>query len=166
VSDLTAAEIAERVATLARAREMFPEVFGDDPRPLAIGTGAGLRDALGVSKTAIDLAMSWWTTRPDYARSVAAPGSKRWNLDGTVAGDVSAEHRADAIEKLENPYGKPKTQQQQEQGPTVMTATVQTKAIKATVALEPSDIAKIKVPNSVSRVVLRVEVAGRALTAI
>jgi sRNA-binding protein len=124
VSELTDAEIAARAATLARAREMFPVVFGDEVRPLAIGAGARLREALGVSKAAVDPVMTWWTTRPDYTRAVAAPGSQRWNLDGTVAGDVSAQHRAEAIEKLANPYGKPKAPQQQE-GPTVMTATVQ-----------------------------------------
>jgi hypothetical protein len=163
VFDLTEAEIAERVATLARVREMFPAVFGDDPKPLAIRTGARLREALGVSDQAIGTMMLWWVTRPSYTRAVAAQGSQRWNLDGTVAGDVSDEHRKDASDALANSAGKPKSQQQE--GPTVMTATVQAKSIKATVVLETSDIVQLKVPNGVSRVLLRVEVAGRALTA-
>jgi hypothetical protein len=163
VFNLTDAEIAERVATLARAKAMFPAVFGDEPKPLAIGTGAKLREALNVSEQAIGLMMVWWVTRPDYTRAVAAPASQRWNLDGTVAGDVSDEHRADAIDALAYPSGRPKSQQQE--GPTVMTATVQAKSIKATAVLEAAEIAQLKVPSGVSRVLLRVEVAGRALTA-
>jgi hypothetical protein len=79
-------------------------------------------------------------------------------LDGSVAGDVSAQHRADAVAALS---GTPKIKQEK----TIISATIQAKSIKATVVLEASDIARLEVPNGVSRVVLRVQVAGRALSA-
>ncbi len=76
---------------------------------------------------------------------MAAPDSKRWNLDGTVAEDVSSEHRADAADALSHPGKKRDPQQKRERR--VMSATIQAKSIKATVVLEASDVARIKIPN-------------------
>jgi sRNA-binding protein len=131
-----------------------------------IGVHVTLMKALNLTKDATDHLMAWWTRRSDYLRAVAAPGSQRFNLDGTVAGEVSDQHRADTATALTAPKGKPKPKPiPQERGPLIMSATLQAKSIKATVLLDASDISRLRVLEGTSKVALRVNVGNRAITA-
>jgi hypothetical protein len=161
---LTDVETAERVKTLATARDLFPAVFGDDAKPLAIGAHTALRTALNTNVQAIEHLLAWWTRRPEYLRAVAEPDSRRWNLDGSVAGDVSPQQRVEALSLLGAPDAI-RLKSPQPMGPTIMSATVSARSIKATVVLEAADIARLKVLPGTSRVALQVNVAGRALLA-
>lgn len=156
---VTDEEIAERGALLARARERYPAAFGDEPRPLAIGIDKILRDALGASNATVSRLLTWWCMRPEYISALTAPGSQRYNLDGTIAGDVIPEHR-EAVRKPRQPR-----QNQPQEERVTMSATVTGKSLKATVVLDASEIARLKVGANVSRVALRVEVSGRTVTA-
>jgi sRNA-binding protein len=82
---------------------------------MAIGAGALLRDALGISETEATHLRRWWVTRRPYCEAMAEPDSKRYNLDGSIADDVSEAHRNDAREQLarllrgERPAKAPRT---------------------------------------------------------
>jgi len=73
---------------------------GEQVRLMAIGAGALLRDALGISETEATHLLRWWVTRRPYCEAMAEPDSKRYNLDGSVADDVSEAHRHDARVQL------------------------------------------------------------------
>jgi sRNA-binding protein len=85
------------MASLAAAKEAFPLVFdADRPLPLAIGVSVDIRVALGLSPSECGVLMRWWCQGPLYLRALAAPGSQRHKLDGTVVGPVAQDERAHA----------------------------------------------------------------------
>lgn len=90
---------AAALACLAVFRARF-EVFRK-PVPLAIG----IRDELTASfademtPAEIALALAFWVRRKAYQQQLAA-GGQRFGLDGKPAGEVTAEQRALAAEKL------------------------------------------------------------------
>jgi sRNA-binding protein len=55
-----------------------------------------IRAALGLSFSECGLLMRWWCQGPLYLRALAAPGSQRHKLDGTVVGPVTEDGRAHA----------------------------------------------------------------------
>jgi len=59
-----------------------------------------LRDALGISETEGIHLLRWWVTQRPYCEAMAEPDSKRYNLDGSIADDVSEAHRQDARGQL------------------------------------------------------------------
>jgi hypothetical protein len=94
---LSDSQVAARVASLAAAREAFPLLFdADRPLPLAIGVSVDIRAALGLSRSECGVLMRWWCQGPLYLRALAAPGSQRHKLDGTVVGPVAENERAHA----------------------------------------------------------------------
>ena len=103
----TPADIATREANLRICADRFPALFGAQVRPLAIGAGALLRDALGISEIEATHLLKWWVTQRPYYEAVAEPGSKRYNLDGSIADDVSEAHRHDARGQLARLWGGP-----------------------------------------------------------
>lgn len=70
--------------------------------PLAIGvrTQTIADRPKHISSNALQIARRRWCGSPRYLAKVAAQGSMRYNLDGTVAESVSDEHRAAAQEAL------------------------------------------------------------------
>jgi hypothetical protein len=96
-ANLSDSQVAARVASLAAAREAFPLVFdADRPLPLAVGVSVDIRAALGLSRSECGVLMRWWCQGPLYLRALAAPGSQRHKLDGTVVGPVAENERAHA----------------------------------------------------------------------
>jgi sRNA-binding protein len=96
----TPEDMAKREANLRICAERFPALFGAQVRPLAIGAGALLREALGLSETEATHLLRWWVSRRPYCEAMAEPGSQRYNLDGSIAEDVSEAHRQDARVQL------------------------------------------------------------------
>jgi hypothetical protein len=96
-AELSDRQVAARVASLAAARAAFPLVSdADRPLPLAIGVSVDIRAALGLSPSECGVLMRWWCRGPLYLRALAAPGSQRHKLDGTVVGPVAEDERAHA----------------------------------------------------------------------
>jgi sRNA-binding protein len=102
----TPEDIATREANLRICAERFPALFGAQVRPMAIGAGALLRETLALSETEATHLLRWWVTRWAYCEAMAAPDSKRYNLDGSIADDVSEAHRQDARTQLARMRGK------------------------------------------------------------
>ena len=102
----TSEDIARREANLRVCAERFPALFGAQVRPMAIGAGALLREALGISETEATHLLRWWVTQRPYREAVAEPDSKRYNLDGSIADDVSEAHRNDARGQLARRRGE------------------------------------------------------------
>jgi len=87
-----AGPIARRVADLAECRRRFPVLFdADRPLPLAIGIHKPLAELFSVKRAGFLL--KWWTRCPAYVAAVAA-GGRRYNLDGTDAGEITEEQRS------------------------------------------------------------------------
>ncbi|HET9123133.1 MAG TPA: ProQ/FINO family protein [Acidiferrobacteraceae bacterium] len=80
----------------------FPAVFDvRNPRPLAIGCRQQIAAALGKAEHRVgQLLWDKWLNRLDYLAAVAAPGSRRLNVDGSDAGEVAKEHRTYAAARL------------------------------------------------------------------
>lgn len=53
-----------------------------------------------ISSNSLQIARKRWCRSPRYLTMLSAPGSMRYNLDGTYAEPVSNEHRAAALEAL------------------------------------------------------------------
>lgn len=89
-------------APIERLAVMYPAIFDfHAPRPLALGTYHHVAAALpDLSHGAVSRLLQRWTKRLNYLAAIAAPGSRRFNLDGSDAGEVSDEHRAHAAERL------------------------------------------------------------------
>jgi ProP effector len=95
----TSANPQELVAALA---QLFPAVFVTDRwaphKPLKVGIGNDLLTR-GVLRRAETRVLSWYVARRMYQLALAA-GGPRYDLDGNVAGEVSAEHIEAARAKL------------------------------------------------------------------
>jgi RNA chaperone ProQ/FINO-like protein len=82
---------------IERLAAMYPIPFNmHAPLPLALGVTQDIAKALGIHPHAAQAVLARWTSRMNYLAAMAAPGSRRFNLDGTDAGEVSDEHRAHA----------------------------------------------------------------------
>lgn len=85
--------------------ELYPHIFDKKaPKPLAIGFFQELcmdvRDnGYNLSNSVLRAAMTIWTNRFEYLREVIKPNSVRYNLDGSVQGAVSDDHRGAAIKR-------------------------------------------------------------------
>lgn len=92
-------------AGIAALQLAFPALFSrDQPKPLAIGTTLQLAKLRRAGVLCIPLAiqraaMNSWLASPSYQRALAITPC-RYNLDGTVFGAVSDDHRQHAIDKL------------------------------------------------------------------
>ncbi len=78
----------------------FPAVFDGTFHPLAMGTFQQLRDQRpdDISVTDLRIALGWYASRVEYLQNVIN-GLPRLNLDGSVAGTVTAEEIAAAEKK-------------------------------------------------------------------
>jgi len=82
---------------IERLAAMYPATLNmHTPLPLALGINQDIAKALGIHPHAAQAVLARWTNRMNYLAAVAAPGSRRFNLDGTDAGEVSDDHRAQA----------------------------------------------------------------------
>jgi ProP effector len=92
---------AARAGNVAALAERFPVVFGDadKPAPLAIGCANAVRAALAMTWSQSGDLMHWWTHRPAYYQALIA-GGPRYNLDGTVDGEVTPHQQAHATKAL------------------------------------------------------------------
>jgi ProP effector len=92
-------------AGLEALQKAFPKIFNrNQPKPLAIGTTlqlAKMRRAgiLNIPLSIQRAAMNSWIASPNYHRALARTPC-RYNLDGSVYGPVSDDHRQRAIDKL------------------------------------------------------------------
>ena len=92
--------ISARVVNLAALAERFPSVFNaDKPLPLAIRTDKAVREALALPWSQGNDLLHWWTHRPAYYQALTA-GGPRYNIDGTVNGEVTPHQQAHAIKAL------------------------------------------------------------------
>jgi RNA chaperone ProQ/FINO-like protein len=86
---------------IERLAGLYPAVFNvHAPKPLALGVNWQGAQALGIHPRLVEGALARWTDRVNYLAALAAPGSRRFNLDGSDAGEVDAEHRQHAADKL------------------------------------------------------------------
>jgi hypothetical protein len=82
---------------IERLAAMYPTTLNmHAPLPLALGINQDIANALGIHPHAAHAVLARWTSRMNYLAAVAAPGSRRFNLDGTDAGEVSDDHRGQA----------------------------------------------------------------------
>ena len=91
--------------------ENYPDVFNpDSPKPLKLGIRKKLFKTRPewVTKKALDRTLCNWTKRRAYLQALAA-GGHRYNLDGTPAGEISAEHQANAKRRQHPPNKQPKS---------------------------------------------------------
>jgi hypothetical protein len=99
----------ERKALIGSARELeaalverFTPVFDRArPKPLAIGIHEAIAAAIGdLDRRVLGMFIRYWTWRWPYLKAVAADGSVRHALDGSVVGPVSDEHRQGAADRI------------------------------------------------------------------
>jgi len=91
-------------ATLALLLATFP-VFRDG-QPLAIGIHKTLRQRLPELKDAdLRLALRRHVSSTKYLKAIAN-GDRRYDLDGQPAGEISAEHKQEALDALKERFRK------------------------------------------------------------
>lgn len=82
--------------------ELYPDIFNKNtPKILAIGfyQQLAMDDSSGLTNTVLRSVLMIWTNRFEYLREVIKPNAVRYNLDGSVQGEVSPEHRLAAIQR-------------------------------------------------------------------
>lgn len=83
--------------------KLYPFIFNKKaPKPLAIGFFQQLcmdvrENDYNLSNAVLRAALTIWTNRHEYLREVIKPNSMRYNLDGSVQGEASDEHKKAAI---------------------------------------------------------------------
>ena len=98
------------IAELATA---YPKAISPkDPVPLAIGIHKQVDPKFPLSK--VRKAMRRYTSKRQYLVALTRPGAVRYNLNGSIAGPVSADHVEKALATL-----KKRDSQQQQNKPTV-----------------------------------------------
>ena len=68
-------------------------------KPLAIGIREAIQAELGCDERTLGLAMRYWCSRPEYQMALRRGGT-RFALDGSPAGEVTAEQMAAAAAQL------------------------------------------------------------------
>jgi hypothetical protein len=97
-----AQRVAWRIADLAVCRERYPALFDPDhPLPLAIGIHKQLGPVLGVKRA--KRLLEWWCGEWRPYTDAVARGGKRYNLDGSEAGEVAEAARIIAREMWNQP---------------------------------------------------------------
>lgn len=89
-------------ANIDKLIELYPVIFNKNtPKILAIGLYQQLAMDVQVTltNTVLRSVLMIWTNRFEYLREVIKPNAVRYNLDGSVQGEVSAEHRLAAIHR-------------------------------------------------------------------
>jgi len=82
----------------------FP-VFRDG-QPLAIGIHKAIRQRLPeIGEGALRVALKGYTASTKYLKAIAN-GNQRFDLDGTLAGEITAEQRQQALETLKDRFRK------------------------------------------------------------
>jgi sRNA-binding protein len=106
----------------------FPDVFDRRGVPLAIGihNAIATRMAGRLTPQEVVVALARWTSRAGYLRALSEPGAVRHNLDGSVAGPVSAEHQAFAVEKLAQMRKPPEAAVAAQEAPSAVSVASQT----------------------------------------
>ncbi len=89
----------EQAQTLLRER--YPDLFGDDPKPLAIGIHRVLLERhQELDFSGLKRALTLHTNRFSYQKALTKPGATRVDLDGQPAGEVTAEQAEMARQRL------------------------------------------------------------------
>lgn len=90
---------------LVELQALAPELWNPDaPVPLAIGIHRQLyplAERLQMSRRGLRKFLSRWTASEGYRQALAETGARRYDLDGSPAGEVSEEHRDEARQQLE-----------------------------------------------------------------
>jgi sRNA-binding protein len=73
-------------------------------QPLAIGIHEQIKNYFGVSATQARRAMAAHTRTPAYRKNIRKGGS-RFNLDGSVAGEITEAHREDKRDETSGSQG-------------------------------------------------------------
>lgn len=87
-------------ANIDKLIESYPFIFNKKaPKPLSIGfyQQLAMDGATELKNTVLRSVLMIWTNRFEYLREVIKHDAKRYNLDGSVQGEVSSEHRTAAI---------------------------------------------------------------------
>jgi hypothetical protein len=101
--------LAARARRLARdaatdwLQRTYPNVFGAEVRPLAIGVGAviwPIAKAAGITRKAYNDAILRRVNSVFYRKALAVDGAVRFDLEGNAVDVVSPEHRLQALERL------------------------------------------------------------------
>lgn len=83
--------------------ELYPFIFNKNtPKILAIGFYQQLcmdvrENDYKLSNSVLRATLTIWTNRHEYLREVIKPNSVRYNLDGSVQGEISDDHKKAAI---------------------------------------------------------------------
>lgn len=89
-------------ANIDKLIELYPDIFNKKaPKILAIGLYQQLAMDVQVNltNTVLRSVLMIWTNRFEYLREVIKPNAVRYNLDGSIQSEVSAEHRLAAIHR-------------------------------------------------------------------
>lgn len=89
-------------ANIGKLIGLYPDIFNKKvPKPLAIGFYQQLAmDAqVDLTNTVLRSVLMIWTNRFEYLREIIKPNAVRYNLDGSIQSEVSAEHRLAAIHR-------------------------------------------------------------------
>jgi ProP effector len=90
----------DRNYDFARRLALSTAVFDHTaPKPLAIGILAAVKARLECGHNEGKQFLAWWCHKAPYQRALAA-GGPRYSLDGTEAGEVTAEQMAVATDRL------------------------------------------------------------------
>lgn len=82
-------------------RERYPDLFGDDPKPLAIGIHRVLLERhQELDFSGLKRALTLHTGRFSYQKALTKPGAMRFDLDGQPAGEVTEEQVEIAHKRL------------------------------------------------------------------
>jgi len=114
---------------LKRLVHVYPSAFDlEHPIPLALGIHKQLTD--GFKPGCAYRLLGGYTKRRKYLQAVVAPDSYRINLDGSVAGPVSAEHARFALRQLRKTKSAARTRSEEVLARPVLTLTKRNEAIQ------------------------------------
>ena len=103
-----------RNALMMRLRQLSPALFAPEsyiPLPLAVGIRDQVVAQLGCDAIDAAVVLGIWCGKFRYQKALTQPGAVRRNLDGSDAGEVTAEQRAWAMQRLEKLKAKRRAKQ-------------------------------------------------------
>jgi len=89
---------------LTELQAVAPDLWNpENPVPLAIGIHKQLypiAERMQVSRRSLRGFLARWTASRSYQRALGEPGARRFNLDGSPAGEVTRQHGDSARERV------------------------------------------------------------------
>jgi hypothetical protein len=112
-----ASDASPYATTAARLAELFPALFGGQPKPLKLRIQVDIQErAPGVfSKQALSAFFRRYTSGTSYLIAVTK-AAHRFDLDGQAAGELTEEHRKVAADELARRRSLAQARREQEQG--------------------------------------------------